>query len=347
MNQIDVAVGAALGEPRVLGAAFGADPVLQIAGHVAALLWALDGQLRDRQRWNRDSRAGSPTWRQYSVVEALPADSLRLEVLGVFAPGAEVFRRIELDDAGPLAVLGREDLVGDESGHRFDQHHHLGRELPETHRRARREAGNETMRLPWVQTSLPGFRLRSISAAEGTTRTSDGPSRMMSVLGQSRRRRSVVCVAMDNPIAVDKPMQNEPIDYCVRSCSLGELLVAGTRRGVCFVRFGTQDAALRKLLAREFPFGEFARSRRGRVLAWSDRIVAVRGRAERRCRRAVGREGEPLPEACMGRAPPDSARADPRLLGNRRRHRKAASGPSGGARLCHESGTGRHTPATA
>ena len=76
-------------------------------------------------------------------------------------------------------------------------------------------------------------------------------------------------------------MKNEPIHYCVRSCSLGELLVAGTSRGVCFVRFGARDASLRKLLEREFPFGEFSRGRREDVLRWADHIVAyVDGRSD-------------------------------------------------------------------
>jgi AraC family transcriptional regulator of adaptative response/methylated-DNA-[protein]-cysteine methyltransferase len=73
----------------------------------------------------------------------------------------------------------------------------------------------------------------------------------------------------------------EPIFYCLRSSRLGRLLVAGTDRGVCFVRFGSREADLRTLLAREFAFAEIARARRGVPLEWADRIVAyVEGRSE-------------------------------------------------------------------
>jgi AraC family transcriptional regulator of adaptative response/methylated-DNA-[protein]-cysteine methyltransferase len=69
------------------------------------------------------------------------------------------------------------------------------------------------------------------------------------------------------------PMPHGPIHYCVRSSTLGKLLVAATGRGVCFVRFGARDAELRKLLEREFPFGEFSQSHRGTVRGWADAIV--------------------------------------------------------------------------
>ena len=76
-------------------------------------------------------------------------------------------------------------------------------------------------------------------------------------------------------------MRRDLIQFCVRSCSLGRLLVASTGRGVCFVRFGTRDAELRELLEREFPFGEFARDQGEMLREWADAIAAyIDGREE-------------------------------------------------------------------
>jgi len=75
----------------------------------------------------------------------------------------------------------------------------------------------------------------------------------------------------------------KPIDaihYCFRSSELGRLLVAGTKRGVCFVRFGGGEAELRRLLEHEFAFAEIALARGGVPQAWADRILAyVDGRS--------------------------------------------------------------------
>ena len=71
------------------------------------------------------------------------------------------------------------------------------------------------------------------------------------------------------------------IHYCIRSSRLGRMLVAGTTRGVCFVRFGTRDADLVRLLEVEFPFGVCARTRSGSVSEWASRLVGyVDGRSE-------------------------------------------------------------------
>ena len=75
--------------------------------------------------------------------------------------------------------------------------------------------------------------------------------------------------------------RNERIHYCIRASRLGRLLVAGTGRGVCFVRFGARDAELVRLLESEFAFAEVARVRSGSVPEWAEQIVGyVDGRSE-------------------------------------------------------------------
>jgi AraC family transcriptional regulator of adaptative response/methylated-DNA-[protein]-cysteine methyltransferase len=59
------------------------------------------------------------------------------------------------------------------------------------------------------------------------------------------------------------------ISYCVRACSLGSLLVAGSQRGVCFVRFGQSEAELELRLKGAFPFAPLDRTDDGGVAAWS------------------------------------------------------------------------------
>jgi AraC family transcriptional regulator of adaptative response/methylated-DNA-[protein]-cysteine methyltransferase len=68
-------------------------------------------------------------------------------------------------------------------------------------------------------------------------------------------------------------METASIDYRVRTCSLGRLLVAGTGRGVCYVRFGERDAELRRHLEGEFPYGEFREVANGQVRRWSDTVA--------------------------------------------------------------------------
>jgi AraC family transcriptional regulator of adaptative response/methylated-DNA-[protein]-cysteine methyltransferase len=68
-------------------------------------------------------------------------------------------------------------------------------------------------------------------------------------------------------------MSGTPIGYRVRACSLGRLLVAGTPRGVCFVRLGAADAPLRRDLERELPWAEIRSVRNGHVREWSDAIA--------------------------------------------------------------------------
>jgi AraC family transcriptional regulator of adaptative response/methylated-DNA-[protein]-cysteine methyltransferase len=66
----------------------------------------------------------------------------------------------------------------------------------------------------------------------------------------------------------------ESVAYTIRSTSLGLLLVAGSARGVCQVRFGTSESALAAALARELPC---ARLERGgeRVARWADELAAA------------------------------------------------------------------------
>ncbi len=72
----------------------------------------------------------------------------------------------------------------------------------------------------------------------------------------------------------------EAIAYTTRATSLGLLLVAASGRGVCQVRFGTSEAALRAALARELPCATFERGG-ARVARWADTLAAaVEGRGD-------------------------------------------------------------------
>ena len=68
-------------------------------------------------------------------------------------------------------------------------------------------------------------------------------------------------------------MEMASIDYRTRVCSLGRILVAGTRRGVCYVRFGATDGELRRRLEQEFPYATFREVSSGRVERWSGAVV--------------------------------------------------------------------------
>jgi len=70
------------------------------------------------------------------------------------------------------------------------------------------------------------------------------------------------------------------IRFCVCRCTLGSLLVAGTERGVCFVRFGAREAEVEVQLKQAFAFAELERVESGAVAEWGRTIADyVDGRA--------------------------------------------------------------------
>jgi AraC family transcriptional regulator of adaptative response/methylated-DNA-[protein]-cysteine methyltransferase len=74
--------------------------------------------------------------------------------------------------------------------------------------------------------------------------------------------------------------KDRAIRYCVSRCALGSLLVAGTERGVCFVRFGARDAEVEQRIKEAFPFAPLERVDGGRVAEWGRTIAEyVDGRA--------------------------------------------------------------------
>lgn len=68
-------------------------------------------------------------------------------------------------------------------------------------------------------------------------------------------------------------MSGTTIDYCIRACSLGRLLVAATPRGVCFVHMAEDDAALRSALERELPWASRRAAGGAQLRAWADAIA--------------------------------------------------------------------------
>ncbi len=63
------------------------------------------------------------------------------------------------------------------------------------------------------------------------------------------------------------------IETCLRSCSLGMLLVAGSKRGVCYVDFGARDPELRRRLRAEFPFASFCETPSARLECWANAVA--------------------------------------------------------------------------
>jgi AraC family transcriptional regulator of adaptative response/methylated-DNA-[protein]-cysteine methyltransferase len=70
----------------------------------------------------------------------------------------------------------------------------------------------------------------------------------------------------------EERMESRSIEYTIVECSLGRLLVAGTERGVCNVRFGEHDDELEHGLAAEFPFASLRRND-VRLKPWSESLV--------------------------------------------------------------------------
>jgi AraC family transcriptional regulator of adaptative response/methylated-DNA-[protein]-cysteine methyltransferase len=68
-------------------------------------------------------------------------------------------------------------------------------------------------------------------------------------------------------------MTDSSIDFSIAPCRLGRMLVAGTRRGVCYVAFGDGEAELRRRLAARFPFAAPDRDD-VRLKPWVERLVA-------------------------------------------------------------------------
>ncbi len=59
-----------------------------------------------------------------------------------------------------------------------------------------------------------------------------------------------------SPSRYRKGGAGEVVNFVVRACSLGSLMMAATERGVCFVHFGEAEEALRAELSHEFPAAE-------------------------------------------------------------------------------------------
>ena len=71
------------------------------------------------------------------------------------------------------------------------------------------------------------------------------------------------------------------LSYRVLDCVLGSLLVAGTPRGICFVRFGGGAPELEQRLKAAFPFAAIEPAESGDVARWGDALAAyVDGRSD-------------------------------------------------------------------
>ncbi len=63
------------------------------------------------------------------------------------------------------------------------------------------------------------------------------------------------------------------IDFAIRECSLGRVLIAASERGICHVRFGDCEDALEAQLRSELPFATLARAE-VRLKQWGDVLIA-------------------------------------------------------------------------
>jgi AraC family transcriptional regulator of adaptative response/methylated-DNA-[protein]-cysteine methyltransferase len=81
------------------------------------------------------------------------------------------------------------------------------------------------------------------------------------------------------------------IDFALRECSLGWLLIAASERGICSVRFGDSEEALEEALRTELLFAVLERSD-VRLKPWSDVLISrVEGNPPRQ-----GQKAEPAVE---------------------------------------------------
>lgn len=64
------------------------------------------------------------------------------------------------------------------------------------------------------------------------------------------------------------------IEYTIRDSAFGRMLVAGTLRGVCLVRFAEDDPELERAIRREFGFAELARND-VRLRSWAEAIARL------------------------------------------------------------------------
>ena len=134
------------------------------------------------------------------------------------------------------------------------------------------------------------------------------------------------------------------LDYDFRNTRIGTLLVAASRRGVCFVRFGDRRAELEAALCAEFPFARPRRHERT-LVSWCDAIAAyVEGVADRleipidvrgsRFQRRVWRELASIPRG-ETRSYSDIASAVGSPKGARAVARACASNPTPVVVPCH------------
>ncbi len=83
------------------------------------------------------------------------------------------------------------------------------------------------------------------------------------------------------PTQFRRGAQGEEIEYLAQRSALGWLMIAATRKGVCFAQFGDSRASLRQLLATEFPraaLRDAGKSEPGsRLHAWMAALVATIG----------------------------------------------------------------------
>ena len=68
-------------------------------------------------------------------------------------------------------------------------------------------------------------------------------------------------------------LTDSSIDFSISPCSLGSMLVAGTRRGICQVAFGDNEGELLARLEARFPFAAPERDE-VRLKPWVERLLA-------------------------------------------------------------------------
>ena len=128
------------------------------------------------------------------------------------------------------------------------------------------------------------------------------------------------------------------IHFAVGDCSLGAVLVAASRRGICAILLGNDPGALRRDLQERFP--ESALTDGG---ADFDRVLAQVIDAGARPRSAAGRAGYRLPATGLGCAARHTARLASELLGDRRTDRRAEGSLCRRGSLCGKPDRRRHS----
>ena len=137
------------------------------------------------------------------------------------------------------------------------------------------------------------------------------------------------------------------IAYSIVDSALGRLLVAGTRRGICFAAMGESDRTLIAELRRDYPRASIrvADSNRrddSHVEQWAEALAKYIAGRSKMPTPPMDIRGTPFQFAGVGSAPRDSGGRDALVFRDRAKNRTAARNPRRRHRQRRQSGVDCH-----